>query len=251
MNKLFFIKVLTLLVQPIYYLIHYNFFFGLFQKNLIKEFNYKKMVFRVDYERIPTSLASSFLFNTYEYNDRILVEKYIDKKNKSIIIGGGLGFIACINFKKSKNEFIISEIDKTIIKNLEFNLKKNNCRFKLIKGNLLVKKKKEYDKFFIGKNFISNSKYIIKQNSISIKNFQLEDVCKLKKYNTLIIDGEGVEEHYIKNLNYLPNIKYIIFELHYNILSKSTVDLIFKQLNKKKFKLIDNCFNSFYFRKDV
>ena len=28
-------------------------------------------------------------------------------------------------------------------------------------------------KFFIGKNFISNSKYIIKQNSISIKNFQL------------------------------------------------------------------------------
>ena len=54
MNKLFFIKVLTLLVQPIYYLIHYN-FFGLFQKNLIKKFNYKKMVFKVDYERIPTS----------------------------------------------------------------------------------------------------------------------------------------------------------------------------------------------------
>ena len=147
MNKLFFIKILTILVKPIYYLIHYNYFIGLFQKYLIKDFYYKEIILKIDYERIPTSLASSFLFNTYEYNDRVLVEKYIDKKNKSIIIGGGLGFIACINFKKSKKEFIISEIDKTIIKNLEFNLKKNNCRFKLIKGNLLVKKKKNMINF--------------------------------------------------------------------------------------------------------
>ena len=72
----------------------------------------------------------------------MLVEKYIDEKNKSIIIGGGLGFIACINFKNSKNEFIISEIDETITKNLELNLKKNRCKFKLIKGNLLINKKK-------------------------------------------------------------------------------------------------------------
>ena len=61
-----------------------------------------KLMFKIDYERIPTSLASSFIFNTYEYNDRVLVEKYITK-NKSIVIGGGLGFIACINFKLKIN----------------------------------------------------------------------------------------------------------------------------------------------------
>ena len=251
MNKLFFIKVLTLLVQPIYYLIHYNFFFGLFQKYLIKDFYYKKLIFKIDYERIPTSLASSFLFNTYEYNDRILVEKYINKKNKSIIVGGGLGFIACINFKNSKKKFIISEIDKTIIKNLKFNLSQNNCKFKLIEGNLLVKKKTLYDKFFINKNFIANSKYVNEKKEKKIRNFQLIDIKNYKKYNTLIIDGEGIEEHYIKNLNYLPNIKYIIFELHSDILNKNSIKLIFKNLNKNKFKLVDNCFNSFYFAKDV
>ncbi len=251
MNKLFFIKVLTLLVQPIYYLIHYNFFFGLFQKYLIKDFYYKKLIFKIDYERIPTSLASSFLFNTYEYNDRILVEKYINKKNKSIIIGGGLGFIACINFKNSKKKFIISEIDKTIIKNLKFNLSQNNCKFKLIEGNLLVKKKTLYDKFFINKNFIANSKYVNEKKEKKIRNFQLVDIKNYKKYNTLIIDGEGIEEHYIKHLNYLPNIKYIIFELHSDILNKNSIKLIFKNLNKNKFKLVDNCFNSFYFAKDV
>ena len=141
MNKLLFVKILTFIVKPIYYLIHYNYFIGLFQKYLIKDFYYKNLVFKIDYERIPTSLASSFIFNTYEYNDRVLVEKYITKKNKSIVIGGGLGFIACINFKNSKNKFLISEIDDSILKNLKFNLLKNKCKFKLISGNLLVKKK--------------------------------------------------------------------------------------------------------------
>ncbi len=251
MSKLVFIKTITLLVKPIYYLIHYNFLLGLFQKYLIKNFYYKNLVFKIDYERIPTALASSFIFNTYEYNDRILVEKYIDKKNKSIIIGGGLGFIACINYKNSKNKFIISEIDKTIIKNLKSNLIKNNCKFKLIDGNLLVKKKTEFDKFYINKNFIANSKYVDKKKDKIIKNFQLTDIKNFKKFNTLIIDGEGVEEHYISHLFYLPSIKYIIFELHSSILGKKSVNLIFKNLKKNKFKLIDNCFNSFYFSKDV
>ena len=80
MNKLLFVKILTFIVKLIYYLIHHNYFIGLFQKYLIKDFYYKNLVFKIDYERIPTSLASSFIFNTYEYNDRVLVEKYITKK---------------------------------------------------------------------------------------------------------------------------------------------------------------------------
>ena len=54
------------------------------------------------------------------------------------------------------------------LKNLKFNLLKNKCKFKLISGNLLVKKK-QYDQFLINKNFIANSQYVWKKKCDSKK----------------------------------------------------------------------------------
>ena len=252
MNKLFLIKIFIFLVKPIYYIIHYNFFFGLIQKYFIKDFYYKNSIFKINYDRIPTSLSSAFLFNTYEYNDRVLVEKYIDTKNSSIIIGGGIGFIACINYKKSKNNFIISEIDDEIIDTLKKNLNQNKCKYELIDQNLLLKKDKDYETFFIQKDFIANSKYL--KNGIKKlkkKNIELIELKDYQKYNTLIIDGEGIEEHFIKNLYRAPYIKYLFFELHSNILGGHESELLFKILKENNFVLVDNCFNSFYYKKNV
>ena len=89
------------------------------------------------------------------------------------------------------------------------------------------------------------------KKNVIVKNFQLIKIKNYKNYNTLIIDGEGIEEHFIKNLKFLPNIKYIIFELHTQILSQKRVNLLFKNLKINKINFIDNCFNSFYFKKDV
>mgnify|MGYP003347399241 CR=1 FL=1 len=91
-----------ILLFIVYYLIHKNIFFGTFYKVLFKNFYYKNLVFNLNSFRLPISNYSSFLFKTYEYNDRILIEKYIDKKNRCIVIGGGLGFIASLCFIKSK-----------------------------------------------------------------------------------------------------------------------------------------------------
>lgn len=252
MSRFFLIKISILLVKPLYYLIHYNFFFGLIQKYIFKVFKYKNLIFEINYKRISTSYSSSFLFKTYEYNDRVLVEKYITHKNKSIIIGGGIGFIACINYKKSLNECLISEIDQSIISCLKNNLKKNVCEYKLIEGNLLIKKKKDFDDFDINENFIANSQYTnLNKNRIVKKNYQLIDLDDYKNYNTLIIDGEGIEEHFISHLEHAPEIHHIFFELHFDILNKESVKMIFENLKKNNFLLIDNCFNSFYFKKNV
>ena len=252
MNKLFLVKFFLFLIRPLWYLIHYNFFLGLVQKYLIKNFKYKNLEFIIDYERISLAFSSSFIFNTYEYNDRVLVEKYITEKNKSIIIGGGIGFIASINYKKSSNKFIISEIDQTIINTLNKNLIRNKCIFELIEGNLLVKKNSDYEDFFINKNFLANSKYLNKNSQKKkIKNYQIIDIENYNEYNTLIIDGEGIEEHFVENLNYLPEIEHIFFELHLDILKKSSINLIFENLKKNNFQLVDNCFNSFYYKKNV
>ena len=42
-------------------------------------------------------------------------ERYIDKNNKCIIIGGGLGFIPTIAYHNSKNKMLVFEINNKII----------------------------------------------------------------------------------------------------------------------------------------
>ena len=75
------------------------------------------------------------------------------------------------------------------------------------------------------------------------------EIKTFKKYNSLIIDGEGIEEYFIQNLNQLKNIQYIIFELHFNFFSKNKIETMFKNLELNKFVFQDKCFNSYYFKK--
>ena len=133
-----FSRLTKIILFPLYFLIHHNIFFGFIQKYLIKHFNFKGLKIKLEINNIPLSHYSGFLFNTYEYNDRILVEKHIDKKNKCIIIGGGTGFIPVLTYHKSCQSILVSEINKKILKNLKNNLNYNNCKFKIIKENLII-----------------------------------------------------------------------------------------------------------------
>ena len=65
---------------PAYYIIHYNIFFGWFHKKFIKKFKYKNFIFELKNCNLPLPSYSSFIFNTYELNDRILLEKNLSKK---------------------------------------------------------------------------------------------------------------------------------------------------------------------------
>ena len=90
---------------------------------------------------------------------------------------------------------------------------------------------------------------IWKKVSKKIFTLYLTGVPNLKKFNTLIIDGEGIEEHYLNNINKLPNIKYLIFEFHNDIFINLEKIELFKKLKKNKFVLKDKFINSYYFEK--
>jgi len=235
---------------PIYYLIHSNKFFGYIQKYYLKKFYYQNIIINLNIDNIPLANYSSFLFKTYEYNDRRLVEKYIDSSNNCIIIGGGLGFIAVLAYKKSKRKILVFEIDKKLIKNLNDNLIKNNCEFQIYEKNLILgKKTKNNEEFYINEDFLCSSKYLNKGKKKVIENISSDEIKTFEQYNSLIIDGEGIEEYFIQNLNQLKNIQYIIFELHFNIFSKNKIETMFKNLELNKFVFQDKCFNSYYFKK--
>ncbi len=242
----FFFKILLL---PFYYTIHYNFFFGLIQKYFVKKFNYKKFSFELNIEKLPTAVRSSFLFNTYEYNDRKLVEKYIDRKNSCILIGGGIGFIPTLAYHKSHNKILVFEININIKNNLINNLNLNNCNYKAYFENLTFDEKKSFSSFYLSKNFLASSNYLKTSSKVEVKNVYFKKIDKFKDYNTLIIDGEGVEEYFILNLYQLDHIKYIFFELHNNIFNKERIGEMFLNLKKNNFELVNKCFNSYYFKR--
>ena len=250
MSKLIVIKIKKFLVWPIYYLIHFNFFFGLIHKYIFKTFKYKNFKFKVDYNRIPTSLGSAFLFNTYEYNDRIIIEKHLTVQNQAIVIGGGIGYIPCLTYHLTKKKILVSEIDCSMIPTLKENLKFNKCEFKIIEGNLTTEKKRDYEEFFISKNFTENSCYKNSgEKKVKIKNIDFSSIENIKLFNTLIIDGEGIEEQYIQNIHKLKYVKYLFFEFHNIYFTDLKQKKLFDVLKRNKFLMIDNCFNSFYFKR--
>ena len=144
-----FTNITKIFIFPIYYLIHKNLIFGLIHKIFIRNFNYKNFIFNLDLKNIPLASRSSFIFKTYEYNDRVLVEKHINHKNKCIIIGGGIGFIPTLAFHKSRNKVLVFEINKIIINNLRKNLVQNNCKFTLFRNNLVFQDKPQTSNYYI------------------------------------------------------------------------------------------------------
>ena len=111
------------------------------------------------------------------------------------------------------------------------------------------KKTKNNEEFYFSEDFLSNSKYLNKGKKRVIENISSDEIKIFDKYNSLIIDGEGIEEYFIQNLNRIKNIQYIIFELHFNIFSKNKIDTMFTNLKLNKFVFQDKCFNSYYLKK--
>ena len=244
-----FTNITKIFIFPVYYLIHKNLLFGLIHKIFIKNFNYKNFIFDLNLKNIPLASRSSFIFNTYEYNDRVLIEKHINRKNKCIIIGGGIGFIPTLTFHKSKNKVLVFEINKTIIRNLRKNLAQNNCKFNLFRNNLVFQNKPRTSNYYISEDFLSTSQYDKNGKIAKVNNIYSKNILGFKKFNTLIIDGEGIEEYYLNNLKKVKHIHYIIFELHNNFFDLKKINSFFNKLKKNKFVLVDKCFNSYYFKK--
>ena len=238
-----------LLMFPLYYTFHCNIFFGWIHKKFLKKFKYKSLIFNLKDCEIPLPFLSSFIFNTYELNDRIILEKNLSQKHKCIIIGGGIGFIPAIVNRITKNKVIIFEINKKILNNLNTNLLNNNIKFQIFNFNFLLNNSDKKSYYYSHKNFLATSMYRKTKKKIKLKNISYKKIKNINKFNTLIIDGEGIEKHYIENISVLNKIKFIFFEFHNDIFSNVQKSKIFKKLENEGFYLKDKFINSYYFAK--
>ena len=181
---------------------------------------------------------------------QILIERNLTKKNKCIIIGGGIGFIGVLTYHITKNKIILFEINNELIELLNSNLKNNSAKYKLFENNLVLDKKFNKTSYFKTENFAFNSIYRKSKKKSFFKNLYFKKVKNFNLFNTLIIDGEGIEKHYINNLDKIKNIKYIFFEFHHDIFDEQKKLDIFNKLKQNKFNLKDKFVNSYFFEKN-
>ena len=133
------------------------------------------------------------------------------------------------------------------------NLIINSCKFFLYNKNLLINKNyfKKYKYFFFHSDFLSNSVYRKSNKRFKVENISSNNINNFKKFNTLVIDAEGMEEYYINNIRFLNNIIFLFFELHYDLLEEKKIIKINNILKRNNFFLVDKCFNSFFYKRKI
>lgn len=232
----------------LYHLIHANIFFAFIQKTFFKYFRYKKLLFCTNNLNIPFSHYSSFLFKTYEINDRVMMEKFITKKNKCIIVGTGIGFTTVLAYQLSKNKVLSLEIDERLKNIIEKNFSLNKIKYELIFKNISFNKKKLKSYFKLKDNFLENNKNDKYGKKIIVDNIYYKDL-KLSEYNTMIIDAEGYEFEILTKVKKLKSIKNIFFELHPKILSGYQQKKLFRSLFESGYVKQLDFLNTFFYKK--
>ena len=162
------------------------------------------------------NMKNELLENTnWEYGEQLLLEKYLNKNDNILQLGGNIGG-SCIMADKllDKNNInICVEPNKEIINTLNKNKKYTNSNFTILNGvisdNNNLKLSTTNDT--IDNNYWGSS--VSNKGNIDIKSYSLKSIPNIEKINVLFADCEGCLESFIDEYEYfLKQLRLIIFE---------------------------------------
>ena len=222
-----------------YLLFSINFLKGILFTFFNKEFIINDIKINYPKNLMPLNQRSLFYDRTYEEEEYRLCQKYIHKNDIVIELGGCIGFISCVINKKLKNQLshVVLEPNPKLIKYLEQNKEKNKCSF-LIENKIISNKKEEklyLNHTILGSSITKESKDYIVVEGVKIKELELKHSLT---FNTLILDIEGAEYDFFKNIDFEQfKFEKIIVEFHNfaNILSNEDVSYCKEKLYRAGF----------------
>ena len=162
------------------------------------------------------NMKNELLENTnWEYGEQLLLEKYLNKNDNILQLGGNIGG-SCIMADKllDKNNInICVEPNKEIINTLNKNKKYTNSNYTIIEGVISEKDnlKLSTHNESIDNNLCGSS--VTEKDGIDINSYKLESIEDIHKINVLFADCEGCLESFIDEYEYfLKQLRLIIFE---------------------------------------
>ena len=207
-------------------------------------------------DKVITPKMLFFLKNNYEQEERDLVESHLERDDKVLEIGAGIGYLAlfCI-LEKKISDYTLVEANNQLIKVIKKNFLLNNVEienFTLI--NKLLDNESNLERvFFITKSFWSSSVYQRNETAqkITVRTININNILGSITYepNVLIMDIEGGEiEVDFKDFS---RFEKIIIEIHPDIIGSDRASNLITGFIENGYKLVDYNNRSFYFNKST
>ena len=167
------------------------------------------------------SMASRMINNWYEKQEISLIEKIPNLENLVILeLGGCLGVVSVVSNSRlnNKENHIVVEANPNLMNYINYNKNINNCHFKI--ENAMISSKSDgvfysYDKLVAGSAHRTDNRE--RNKTKHIVNVMTYDELEKKhnlKFDVLIIDIEGGELEFLKEIENNLHIKYVMVELH-------------------------------------
>lgn len=161
-----------------------------------------------------------------EFEEQKLALKYIKPDDCVLELGARYGSVSCVTnmLLSNKRNQVSIEPDKTILKALKENKKRNGCKFKIMEGVLsndplcLIKRENSqwngYDAFTMKCKDVDDT--FSKSEVKKVKTYSLMDLNQKYNFNVLIADCEGcLPTFYKENPEFFYQLRMIIFEKDY------------------------------------
>ncbi len=193
----------------------------------------------MQFGEVPSSILLKALANgTYEKNEAILLKKTLEKNDIVLEVGAGIGYMGITAMKSGLcKRYVAYEANPDLIPLIENNMTNNGVKFEI--NNAVLLSKVTWMPFYLTPDFWASS--LVKPlfgvyEEISIGSVNKNKVIKALEPTMLVIDIEGGEADFFKNIN-LYTIKKIILEIHPKVLSDEALSKLYSSLLSKGFIL--------------
>jgi FkbM family methyltransferase len=197
------------------------------KKGLRRLLNVKKV--RLDGVLLSTDLAhvswrvrNEVFKGTYEQPEAQLVREYVQRGDRVLEIGGGVGFVSLLCAQICGAENVLTyEANSLMASTIEFNYALNE-----LKPNLRSKAVTAHGRevtFFVNENIISSSVHARSGGVAQTVNAEpLEEIISDWKPTTIVMDVEGAETNLLR-ASKLDGVKKLIIEWHPHIVGADEI----------------------------
>lgn len=216
----------------------------LINNSLIKRTDIAGISIDLTDKQISKEIRRHIAKGTYEIEERFLLQKFLEPKDRVLELGAGMGLVTAICAKNAATTVSI-EANPDLISLITSNLAFNGLNATVIHG--IAGTNDGIADFHVAPQFWSSST-IDRGNSVKIS-LPVVDVNRLideNNINVLVLDIEGGEDDLLRQTN-LTRIEKICVEIHPGVLGKAVASQLVGFLISNGFDLDFNKFDQVFF----
>lgn len=198
-----------------------SWFWGILFDVIAGRYDVGGMSFEIPKDLTSLSFRGQFLWDSYESDERYLIDGFIDERDCVLELGGCLGVVACLTNKKlcRPQDHVVVEANSDLIPWLVKNRDSNECKFHVVHGML---SQSSDGTFFIHEEILDGSGLMRTDAGDEVVRVKVPvhtvDQVESKyglKFNAAIVDIEGGELEFLEeNLAFLSQVDLLIVEFH-------------------------------------